>query len=320
MGTFEFDNRCENSNSAFSNECIMANRVFDQCRLQLCLTPDNLGPARAAKSTNSCGDVFCEGDIIVPPCNAASVMIEDFSLCKILIENKKPNPFRPGFWDITIKYIFTYTLIFTSVDGNELCRICATSTFTTKLTLFGSVCTDIVMVSDLNNHKCNSSGPFVTVEGKAVALAAELRYPSNNCNSCCGCCGCNSCGCDACSNNGCGNNSCGNNCNNNCTADSCTSCPTAVNVTIGLFSIIKTFRPVNIVVPSSGFCTPEECEGTGVSGQNVCDFFDSIEFPFDLFSPPACPSAVRGGSTCDCADDNLAGGCGSFSRCGCSNR
>ena len=77
MGTFEFD-RCENSNSAFSNECIMANRVFDQCRLQLCLTPDVLGPSRASRCTTACGDMFNEGDIIVPPCNAASVMSDYF--------------------------------------------------------------------------------------------------------------------------------------------------------------------------------------------------------------------------------------------------
>lgn len=309
MGTFEFNNRCDNS--GLSNECIMANRVFDQCRLQLCLTPDVLGPSRAAKCTNACNEVFNEGDIIVPPCNAASVMTDNFNLCKILIEKKQPNPFRPGFWDITIKYIFTYTLIFTSVDGCELCRICATSTYTTKLTLFGSVCTDVVMASDLNRHNTNNSGPFVTVEGKAVALSAELRYPVNSCNTCCGCCCDCNCGCSNSS------NSCG--CSNNC-ADSAASCPTAVNVTIGLFSVIKLFRPVNIVVPSKGYCVPDECEGTGISGQNVCDFFDSIEFPFELFSPPATPSALNDKSTCGCRSDNNDSDncceCGSHS-CGC---
>lgn len=296
MGTFEFGSRCDNSGSAFTNECIMANRVFDQCRLQLCLTPDNLGPARAARCSNACGDIYNEGDIITPPCNAASVMTDNFSLCRILIENKKPNPFRPGFWDITIKYIFTYTLIFTSVDGDELCRICAASSYTTKLTLFGSVCTDVVTASDLYAHNPNNSGPYVTVEGKAVALAAELKYPVNSCNACCNCCNCCECGC--------GNNNCG--CGN---LSDTNDCPAAVNITIGLFSVVKLFRPVDIIVPSSGYCTPNECEGTGVSGQNVCDFFDSIEFPFDIFSPPATPSAVNGESTCGC-DANCGCGCG----------
>ncbi len=294
MGTFEFSNRCDNNNSAFTNECIMADKVFDQCRLQLCLTPDNLGPARASRCTNACGDIYSEGDIITPPCNAASVMADNFSLGKILIENKKPNPFRPGFWDITVKYIFNYTLIFTSVDGDELCRICATSSFTTKLTLFGSVCTDVVTASDLYHNGPVNSGPYVTVDGKAVVLAAELKYPVAGTNTCCNCCNC----CDCCSTNK--NCSCVNSADTN-------DCPSAVNMTIGLFSVVKLFRPVNIIVPSSGYCTPDECAGTGVSGQSVCDFFDSIEFPFDIFSPPATPSAVSGESTCGC-DKHI--GCG----------
>ena len=305
MGTFEFGNRCDNS--GFTNECIMANRVFDQCRLQLCLTPDVLGPARAAKCTNTCNEVYNEGDIIVPPCNAASVMADNFNLCKILIEKKRPNPFRTGFWDVTVKYIFTYTLIFTSVEGCELCRVCATNTYTTKLTLFGSVCTDVVMASDLYSHNPNNSGPYVTVEGKAVILSAELKYPVNSCNTCCGCCCDCGCGCSGSNNNGC---SCGNS-----GVDSATTCPTAVNVTIGLFSVVKLFRPVNIVVPSTGYCIPEECEAVGTAKQSVCDFFDSIEFPFDIFSPPANPSSVSDDSTCGCGNNDSCG-CG-YNSCGC---
>lgn len=305
MGTFEFDSRCDKSNSAFSNECIMANRVFDQCRVQLCLTPDMLGPARAAASTAACAEIYNEGDIIVPPCNAASVSIDNFSLYKIIIEKKTQNPFRTGYWDVNVKYIFTYRLIFTSVDGCELCSICATSAYTTKLSLFGSVCTDVVMASDLYSLSA-STGPFVTAEGKAVSLSAELRFPTNNC--CTNMCGCG-CGC------GCSNDcSCSNPCSSGCgCGDSRSECPSSVNITIGLFSVVKIFRPVNIVVPSSGYCVPEECAQSAVSGQTVCDFFDSIDFPFDIFSPPATPTAANGTACSNTTANNNSSKCG----CGC---
>ena len=41
-----------------------------------------MGPARAARNNNvpSCNDMLCEGDIIVPPCNAADVTIRDLEL------------------------------------------------------------------------------------------------------------------------------------------------------------------------------------------------------------------------------------------------
>ena len=285
MGTFEFENPCSLSNNICAEskhaceECIIAHKIFDQCRQQKCLTPSILGPARVAKTvTNNCNEILREGDIIVPPCNATSVSIKDLELCNIIITGKKANPFRPGFWDIDLKYIFRYTLIFKATDCTELCCICATNFYNTKVTLFGSSESDIFTATDL--YSCQeslSSGPFVNVEGKAISLSAELKYSS--CNRGCGCnCGCG-CDCDC----DCG---CGCDCDCGCDADNGTyGAPTAVLVTIGLFTIIKMFRPVNIVIQSLGYCVPEECKSSGTCPDNPCDFFNSIEFPMNLFSP-----------------------------------
>ncbi|MBQ8733739.1 MAG: hypothetical protein IJY76_04510 [Anaerotignum sp.] len=103
MGAFEFDlsaRNCDcnnNSNNSSSNgsgeTCIIAQKIFDQCRIQKCLSSDILGPARAARGNgNSCNDMLCEGDIIIPPCNAADVSIRDLELDRIEILRKKPNP------------------------------------------------------------------------------------------------------------------------------------------------------------------------------------------------------------------------------------
>lgn len=98
--------------------CIIAQKIFDQCRIQKCLTADILGPARAAKNAMpNCNEMLCEGDIIVPPCNAADVSIQDLELERIDILRKKPNPLQEGCWDLELKYVFKYTLEFQRADG-----------------------------------------------------------------------------------------------------------------------------------------------------------------------------------------------------------
>ena len=93
MGAFEFDSKadlsarscnfCGNgsneSNGRNEETCIIVQKIFDQCRIQKCLGSSILGPARAARSeTPSCNDMLCEGDIIIPPCNAADVTIRGY--------------------------------------------------------------------------------------------------------------------------------------------------------------------------------------------------------------------------------------------------
>lgn len=149
-------------------------------------------------------------------------------MSKVIIIDKEPNPFKNGFWDITLKYVFVYKLTFREADGQIIGIIKANSIFTKKVTLFGSIGTDIVLSTDLFKGESDSynldSDPFILVESKAVPLTSELRYV-------------NCCSCD----------------------ESNSSEPNEVFVTIGLFTIIKLFRIVNLTVQSRGFCIPEEC-------------------------------------------------------------
>lgn len=58
-----------------------------------------------------------------------------------------------------------------------------------------------------------------------------------------------------------------------------------VVVTIGLFSIIKLTRMVQLLIPAFNFCIPtREC--VSATDENPCDLFDTIDFPFDQFFPP----------------------------------
>lgn len=243
-------------------ECIIALKVYDSCRQQDCLTEDLIGPARAAECTCIDGEHINEGDIIVPPRQAAAVTIDRLRVKKIIIVEKKPNPFKKGFWDIDIKYVFEYRLTFREADGNLIGSIKANSIFNKKVTLFGSNGSDIVLATDLFSRHTDTetidAEPFILVEAKAVELSAEIRYRR---------------------------------CGNRPDDDSALE-PSSVDVTIGLFTIIKLFRIVNLTVQSRGFCIPPECEE--ISPLNPCDFFERLDFPMDIFAPPQRPEFLAG--------------------------
>jgi hypothetical protein len=57
-----------------------------------------------------------------------------------------------------------------------------------------------------------------------------------------------------------------------------------VVVSLGIFSIIKLVRYVQLLIPAFDFCHPiKECIS---STEDPCELFDTIEFPFDEFYPP----------------------------------
>ncbi|MBR1736490.1 MAG: hypothetical protein IJ736_05685 [Firmicutes bacterium] len=196
-----------------------------------------------------------------------------------MVSNKEENPFRNGFWDITIKYVFNYLLTFREADNTLIGSISANSVFTKKVTLFGSVGSCIATATDLfstgnGNYVELNSDPFVSVEAKAVALSAELEK--------CGCCDCDP--------------------------------ANQVGVSVGLFTIIKLFRLVDLSVQSRGFCIPEQCED--VSALTPCEYFDNLDFPMDIFAPPQKTEFLAGISS------NIPNNNGqtqsSNSGCGCS--
>ena len=57
------------------------------------------------------------------------------------------------------------------------------------------------------------------------------------------------------------------------------------NAVIGLFTIIKLYRIVNLSVSSAGPCELPDCE-TIIPG-DPCKYFDTLDFPMDCFDPPS---------------------------------
>ncbi len=283
MGIFDFATNTVSGNNNVKDECIIAFKVYDACRQQDCLEESVLGASRAAVSTSYCGISVEAGEIITPPSNAAAVSVGEATVERVVIVSKNPSPFRVGYWDIDLKYVFAYTLTFRDINGNALCLVPAQSVYNKSVTLFGSVTTESSISTDLLTSTGNTvdvnADPFVYVESKAVALKTELVY-----NGCC--------------------------CDNNDAAN-------YVVVSIGLFTIIKLFRLVNLLVESKGFCIPEECANTG--NLNTCDYFESLDFPMDVFAPPQKKEFLAGISSNIPADtdNNTDDGCGCGCGCGC---
>lgn len=58
-----------------------------------------------------------------------------------------------------------------------------------------------------------------------------------------------------------------------------------VFVTLGLFTIVRLERDVQLLIPVIDFCIPQnDCVSTTES--NPCDLFERLRFPVDEFFPP----------------------------------
>jgi len=246
-------------------ENIIAFKIYDICRQQDCLDFNTIGPARAAEEIVFDDIIICEGDIIIPPHNAASVSIEDLHIKKIVIVDKRPSGLRRGFWDVELKYIIGYKLIFRGAHFCDEKAVEAFSMFSRKVTLFGSEGGDLFVATDLfGKDGMFEAAPFIMAEAKAMALCSSLLYD-----------------CHPHHDHGHGQGS-----------HEGRGRATSVEVVIGLFSIIKLFRLVDLAVESTGFTIPEECED--ICPMDPCEFFEGLDFPMDLFAPPQKPEFSAG--------------------------
>lgn len=305
-------------------ECIIAPKIFDQCRIQVCLTPSTIGPARVC-SNMGCHKTGATNDAIVPPSNAVSVAVRGFCVSDVTVINKNQNSIRCGYWDVTVKFNFTYCLVFFDSDSCEIANVNACSSYTTTLTLYGGENMCVSMFNELFSNMCKN-GPFVSVEANGMALAACLSYPcpsNNSCGNNCGCGnGCNNCG-NGCNNCGNGCNNCGNGINTGAFIKGCACTspneispnPIAVNVTIGLFAVVRLFRLSNISIESLGDCVPEDCSAVSPETMDPCEFFDNLDFPLNLFAPQSDYIPAVGYDT----TTEMYGGCQNDCNCGCGH-
>ena len=225
---------------------------------QNCLTHKEIGLARAAEQICIGEEHHKEGDIIRPPSTAVSATIEGLKIRRIVIVDKKPSPFKNGYWDVDIKFVFEYRLTFRESDACVVSSVKSKSVFNMKICLFGSIGSGLTIGTDLlrafGETATFEAEPFVLVEAKAVALHADIHHRRGHEHG---------------------------------------SRGPEVRVTIGLFSIVKLFRLVNLTVESRGFDIPDECP-PAPSPINPCAVFEDMDFPMDIFAPPQKPEFKAG--------------------------
>ena len=158
------------------DECILANKVYDSCRRQNCLTAEELGPARAAEGTDGADATVQMGEPITPPDDAVSVTMSDLQITGIQVLDKHPSAFKPGFCDVSIKFDFCYSLVFRNGRGESSDEVRAINSYNMRLTMFGSTGADYTVGTDMQTSQGEPllGTPYIWVEAKAMPLDARI--------------------------------------------------------------------------------------------------------------------------------------------------
>jgi hypothetical protein len=241
--------------------CIQVEKVYDSCQEKDCI--------ENARVTFCCLTPT-QRDII----NSAFNVKVRRATVKNVITDIEPVPFKRGFYTVDIKYIIEVTLdFFTNICGTpESHPIRGEISFDKKIILFGSEGSVKIFKSHFEKHAPDVSMgcklqqdnlPIAKIEvAEPIPLNAKIRgildklFDEETLGE-------SECGCE----------------------ESRCILTKRVYVTVGIFSIIKLVRLVQLVVPAFNFCYPnKECIAS--TDENPCELFETIDFPFDEFFPP----------------------------------
>lgn len=253
--------KCCNDRNFKEAVCIHTDKVYDSCRDKDCL--ENI-----RVYLTSCGQEVVDRAINVK-CTKAEVIW--------IFSDIEPVPFNRGFYSIDLKYFFKITLaVFTGLGRPT--EVEGLATFDKKVILFGSEGNAKVFASKYKEDafdpqmwkKTNMPHAVVEVVDPITLGAKVVDVRDKNC----------------------------------CCDDDfdISSIPESVCrvfddnfvlggeskrvfVSIGIFSIIKLERRVQLLIPAYDFCIPNK-ECVGATDDNPCDLFERINFPVDEFFPP----------------------------------
>ncbi len=261
--------------------CVSVNRIFDSARDKDCLEDLKV------QFTDTAQDVIDHATAVRTKCVdvvSTSITVEDI-------------PFNCGFYHVTVRYYFCVKLEVCVCNGRSV-EVEGLAAYDKKIILFGSEKDVAVFTSDSANNDfcavpqclgCNTQCalPTVVVEvAHPVSLDTKLVEkcrPFGNC--------CMTCDCipetlrqrfNGCFKEGIGTQN--------------------VYVSLGVFSVIRMERQVQIMIPAAQLVLPER-DSTPVSGgSDPCSVFEKMCFPCDSFMPVSDPNNM---SCC-----NTNSGCG----------
>ena len=153
------DDDCLDSSHLLNKESIIGLKICDSCIRKEYLDEKKIKPVK-----------------ITPPVKAVEVKISGLKIKKIHIK-KKPNPYRKGFWDIYIRYVFEYILTYYDKDDHAVDVIQSNNMYNQKITMSGCQCPNYIIGTDFLGHHGHTfkSGPFVLVKASAILLNPSVR-------------------------------------------------------------------------------------------------------------------------------------------------
>ncbi len=240
--------------------CIHTDQVYDSCREKDCLENIRVILTRYGQ------------DLVD---QAINIKVKKAEVIWVYTD-LEPVPFNRGFFTVEIKYFFKVTLdIFRNVG--RPCEIEGLATFDKRVILFGSE-GNSKSFSSKYDPGCSiphvwekNNLPKAVVEVvDPIALSARL-VEDCSCGSSC-CCG---------ESVGVPENIC------RCFDDDLVlgDGQKSVLVSLGLFTIVKIERNVQLLIPAIDFCVPQK-ECLTATEDNPCELFESLRFPLDEFFPP----------------------------------
>lgn len=263
-----------------TDECVIAQKVYGKCRQQDCLRPvdantipnaamiqiDSSRLGEKQNISNAAIAIFAApitpNSIIAFNSTVSGVQLvpNTFSIADLKVVSVQPNAFgQDGFYDVTIKYTFAYELNLLDSNGDPIpvtlgagpgtiTNISAFTTYTKIISLFGGEAADstIVTANTLYDPQTTyNEGNVPYVQVQGIANPLAREIGTYVVGG---------------------------------------ATQYHADVTIGLFTIIKLYRIVNMLVSSAGNCDVPLCDP--IHSGDPCDYFNSLPFPFDEFDPP----------------------------------
>lgn len=196
----------------------------------------------------------------------------------------EPLAFNNGFYTVDIRFYIRVSFD-VCTGGTRPQRVEGCTSFTKKAILFGSEGGARIYSSEYAPQSCERN---LEVRSNRPRATVEVLDPI--CLSCKVCDPCDPCGCDTLDVGSIPGYICS--CFDTSLADP-QGCR-RLYVTLGLFSIVRLMREVQLLIPACDFCIPEK-ESCYPSEEDPCGLFSNMEFPLDQFFPPqrSCTSASQ---------------------------
>lgn len=269
----------ENVTSSFGcreKVCIQTEQIYDSCRSKECIECLRVYLTETGQEiVNRAVDVKCRKSEVI-----------------WVFTNTEQMPFNRGYYTVDLTYFFKITLdVYTGVARPVTVE--GLSTFNKKVVLFGSEGNAKIFESRFKEdsfdpqlwQKTNMPKAVVEVVDP-VCLGAKLAERGD-------CCSLSTEDIDIGNIPDCvrrvfddrfiGQNEVGR----------------VVYVSLGLFTIVKLERNVQLLIPAFDFCIPEkECVASTVD--DPCNIFENISFPVDEFFPPRQNNFGEKGDNCGC--------------------